>query len=77
LGVVASLVGVRNFDHFEDCKIKPCLDGVLAVFQDDDATSLSISSSAPNPFLTGLEKSVWDRLEISKIGGNRAVRSLS
>jgi hypothetical protein len=77
LGAVASLVVFRNFDHFEDRKIKSCLDGVLAGFQNDDATSLLISSSAPNPFLTGLEKSVWDRLEISKTGRNRAVRSLS
>lgn len=77
MGVVASLVVFRNFDHFEDRKIKSCLDGVLAGFQDDDATSLLISSSAPNPFLTGLEKSVCDRLEISKTGRNRAVRSLS
>jgi len=77
LGVVASLVVFQNFGPFEDRKIKSCLDSVLEVFQDDDATSILIRSSAPNPFLTGLEKSVLDRLEISKTGGNRAVRSLS
>ena len=76
-GCCCIIGGFRNFRRSEDRKIKSCLDDVFAVFQDDEATSLLINSSGPNPFQTGLEKSVLDRLGISKIGGNRAIRSLS
>lgn len=70
-GCCCIIGGFRNFRRSED------MDDVFAVFQDDEATSLLINSSGPNPFQIGLEKSVLDRLGISKIGGNRAIRSLS
>jgi hypothetical protein len=65
-GCCCIIDGFQNLGHSQDPKVKNSLDELLAVFPEEGSGRLLITSSGPNPLLASVNRSILDRLDISK-----------
>lgn len=59
--------GFQNLGHSQGHKIKNILGDLLALFRGERTGQLLITSSGPNSFLASFDRSMLDRLDISKL----------